>query len=148
MQGRSSWTLSICSDLAGKAVGVPVAADAHVVGVEGEDGLQAGGGAGGGANLHTQPFTIREYSMIYRGSGFLAFSLPRKLDRRHTGRLRKERQLADGRSGKGVGEEPKHTTARKPGPLLIIQYPMIFILNNWKSKDKYISKWRSHDKFF
>ncbi len=44
------------SDLAGKAVGVPVAAHAHVVGVEGEDGLQAGGGAGGGAHLHTQPF--------------------------------------------------------------------------------------------
>jgi hypothetical protein len=29
----------------------------------------------------------------------------------------KERQLADGRGGKGVGEEPYHTTARKPGPL-------------------------------
>jgi hypothetical protein len=47
---------TVCSDLAGKAVGVPVAAHAHVVGVEGEDGLQAGGGAGGGAHLHTQPF--------------------------------------------------------------------------------------------
>ncbi len=29
----------------------------------------------------------------------------------------KERQLADGRGGEGVGEEPNHTTARKPGPL-------------------------------
>jgi hypothetical protein len=32
----------------------------------------------------------------------------------------KERQLADRRMGEGVGEEQKHTTARKPGPLLII----------------------------
>jgi len=31
----------------------------------------------------------------------------------------KERQLADGRGGKGVGVEPNHTTARKPGPLKI-----------------------------
>jgi hypothetical protein len=53
---------AVYSDLAGKAVGVPVAAHAHVVRVEGEDGLQAGGGAGGGAHLHTQPFyVIREY---------------------------------------------------------------------------------------
>ncbi len=29
----------------------------------------------------------------------------------------KESQLADGRGGKGVGEEQNHTTARKPGPL-------------------------------
>jgi hypothetical protein len=27
----------------------------------------------------------------------------------------KDRQLADGRGGKGVGEEPNHMTARKPG---------------------------------
>ncbi len=26
----------------------------------------------------------------------------------------KERQLADGRMGEGVGEEPNHTMARKP----------------------------------
>jgi hypothetical protein len=32
----------------------------------------------------------------------------------------KEIQLADGRGGKGVGEDPNHTTARQPGPLLII----------------------------
>ncbi len=31
-------------------------------------------------------------------------------------KLEKERQLADGRR-KGVGEEPNHTTARKPVPL-------------------------------
>ncbi len=54
--------------------------------------------------------------MIYRGPGFLAviydlappppplpFSM---LDRRHTGRLKKESQLADVRGGK---EEPYHT---------------------------------------
>jgi hypothetical protein len=29
----------------------------------------------------------------------------------------KERQVADGRGGKRVGEEPNHATARKPGPL-------------------------------
>jgi hypothetical protein len=40
------------------------------------------------------------------------------LDRRHIGRLREERHLADGRGGKGVEEEePIHTSARKPGPL-------------------------------
>ncbi len=39
-----------------------------------------------------------------------------KLDRRHTGKLMEE--------GKGVGQEPKHTTARKPGPLYIIQYSL------------------------
>ena len=27
--------------------------------------------------------------------------------------------------GEGVGEEPNHTTARKPGPLQIIQYSLI-----------------------
>jgi hypothetical protein len=64
LYARTTFLDAVYSDLAGKAVGVPVAADAHVVGVEGEDGLQAGGGAGGGAHLHTQPFTIREYSMI------------------------------------------------------------------------------------
>jgi len=29
----------------------------------------------------------------------------------------KERQLVHCRGGKGVGEEPNHTTTRKPGPL-------------------------------
>ncbi len=33
----------------------------------------------------------------------------------------KERQVADSGGGEGVGEEPNHTTARKPGPLIIIQ---------------------------
>jgi hypothetical protein len=35
----------------------------------------------------------------------------------------KERQLA---TGKGVGVEPNHTTARKPGHLLIIQSPLFY----------------------
>ncbi len=36
-------------------------------------------------------------------------------------KTKKERQLAHGR---GVGEEPNHTTARKLGPLWIIQYSL------------------------
>jgi hypothetical protein len=39
----------------------------------------------------------------------------------------KERQLAEGRGGKGVGEEPNHTTARKLVPILIIQYSLVLI---------------------
>ncbi len=40
--------------------------------------------------------------------------LSSKLDRRHTGRLRKRDNML---RGEGVGEEPNYTTARKPGPL-------------------------------
>jgi hypothetical protein len=40
----------------------------------------------------------------------------------------KERQVADGGGGKGVSEESNHTTARKPFPLLIIQYSLSGIL--------------------
>ena len=83
----------------------------------------------------------REYWMIYREPGFLAvvwFSssptpsppLVSKLDRRHTERLRNKRQLFDRRGGKGVGEEPNNTTARKPGPLGIIQYSLPLWLEN------------------
>ncbi len=36
-----------------------------------------------------------------------------------------ERQLADGRRGEEVGEEPNHTTARRPVPLWIIQYSLV-----------------------
>jgi hypothetical protein len=32
-------------------------------------------------------------------------------------KTKKERQLDQGRRGKGVGKEPNHTTARKPGIL-------------------------------
>ncbi len=39
-----------------------------------------------------------------------------KLDRRYTGRLRK-RDFFLRRGEGGVGEEPNHTTERKPGPL-------------------------------
>jgi hypothetical protein len=39
-----------------------------------------------------------------------------KLDRRHKGRLRKRDNMLTG-EGEGVGEEPNHTTARKPSPL-------------------------------
>jgi hypothetical protein len=87
--------------------------------VEGEDGLQAGGGAGGGAHLHTQPFTIREYSMIYIGTGFLAFSLPCKLDRLHIGRLRNRDNLLTGEGG-GWGAESY--ARKKAWSSIIIQY--------------------------
>jgi hypothetical protein len=35
-----------------------------------------------------------------------------------------ERQVADGREGKEVGEEPNHATETKPDPLQIIQYSL------------------------
>jgi hypothetical protein len=70
----------------------------------------------------------RDYSMIYRGPGFLAIAMVwlhlqyppsssplRKLGRKHTGRLRKRDNLLTGKGRRG--EEPNHTTARKPGPL-------------------------------
>ncbi len=67
----------------------------------------------------------REFWMSYRGPGFFAVvwfgtSPPRlvsKLDRQHTWRLWKRNNLLTGEGGKGVGEEPNHTTARKPSPL-------------------------------
>jgi hypothetical protein len=40
-----------------------------------------------------------------------------KLDQRHTGRLRKKDKSLTGGGGSGVGEDPNHTTTRKPGPL-------------------------------
>jgi hypothetical protein len=63
--------------------------------------------------------------MIYRESGFLGFvcfvdpppppspSPVRKLDQRHTGRLRKRDSLLTGEVGEGMGVEPNHTTVRK-----------------------------------
>jgi hypothetical protein len=33
-------------------------------------------------------------------------------------------ELTDGREGDVVVEEPNHTTARKPGPLCVIQYSL------------------------
>ncbi len=43
-----------------------------------------------------------------------AFSPSYDLEHRKT---EKERQLAQEKGGKRVGEEPNHTTAKKPGPL-------------------------------
>ncbi len=43
----------------------------------------------------------------------------------------KERQVVDergGGGGGGVGEELNHATARKPGPLYIIQYSLFGLL--------------------
>ncbi len=70
--------------------------------------------------------------LIYKGLGFPAvvwygsspISTPSpacKLDRRIAGRLRKRDNLL---IGKGGGEEPNHSTARKHGPLEIIQYSL------------------------
>ncbi len=68
----------------------------------------------------------REYWMIYRRSGCLADAwfgssptpLPiSNLQRWHTRRLRKKYRFFMG-EGEGVGEEPNHTTVRKPGKSL------------------------------
>ncbi len=58
----------------------------------------------------------RGYSMLYRGTSFLAVPLPPLLSVSSTGD-NKKRQLDDGKEGEGVGQEPNRTTARKPGPL-------------------------------
>jgi hypothetical protein len=52
-----------------------------------------------------------------------------KLDRRYTERLRKIDNLLTGEGeGGGMGKESDHhTTARMPGPLLIIQYPLLYL---------------------
>ncbi len=62
--------------------------------------------------------------MIYRGPGILVeiffVSSPSasppvsKLDRRHTGRLEMRDNLQTGGGKEGVGEEPNHSTTRKP----------------------------------
>ncbi len=44
-----------------------------------------------------------------------------KLDRRYTVRLRKRNNLLT-REGEGVGEEPNHTTARKPDQLPVSKW--------------------------
>jgi hypothetical protein len=55
-------------------------------------------------------------SVIIRFGSSLSTSFVSKLDWRHTGELRKRDNLLRYR-GEEVGEEPIHTTARKPGPL-------------------------------
>jgi hypothetical protein len=76
-------------------------------------------------SFNTHLLWPREFWMIFKGTGFFAVvwfgSSPTPspplstLDRQHTGRL--ERQLSHGRGGWGLGEEPNHSSARKPGPL-------------------------------
>ncbi len=79
----------------------------------------------------------RDYWRICRRSGFLAVvrfgSSPtppphtrQEAHRRHTGRLRKRNnlQMGKGEERLGGGGEGGHTTARKPDPLLIIQYSL------------------------
>jgi hypothetical protein len=71
--------------------------------------------------------------MIYRGPGFLAvvwFALPSvasRLDRRHTKRWERE-ETTCWREGEGMDEEPNHTTVRKPGLLLVIQYSLYSLI--------------------
>ncbi len=69
--------------------------------------------------------------MIYRGTGFLAVAVgwygssPIQARPETHSRNEKERQLADERKGKGVDVEPNYSTARKHGPLYIIQYSLL-----------------------
>ncbi len=68
---------------------------------------------------------IRDYCMIYRGSAFLCMNRllanPLPLSRQQDVSLSQSScvsplELTGGRGG-GGGEEPNHTTVRKPGPL-------------------------------
>jgi hypothetical protein len=65
--------------------------------------------------------------MIYRGPGFFAVVLfdssPPVLHVSSTGEDRKRDNLLTEEGG-GVGEEPNHKSARKLGPLYIIQYSL------------------------
>jgi hypothetical protein len=71
--------------------------------------------------------------MIYtcRGPGFLAVvdSTPRTtlflLSRQSS--CVSPVELIDGREGEGLGKEPNHSKARKPGPLYIIQYSLLHV---------------------
>ncbi len=67
---------------------------------------------------------------------WLLLPYPRKLEWRHT-RDWEEGHLADWRGG-GLGEEPNHTTERKPGPLWLIQYSLTSLHlmegHNWFQK--------------
>jgi hypothetical protein len=56
--------------------------------------------------------------LLYHAPPFLVSKLDHATQRKSA----KERQVAAGRGE--VGEEPNHTTARKPGPLEIIQYSL------------------------
>jgi hypothetical protein len=58
--------------------------------------------------------------MIYRGPGFLAVSLSQSS-------CVSPVELTDGRGGEEEDEEANHTTARKPGPLQIIQYSLTIL---------------------
>ncbi len=69
----------------------------------------------------------REYSMIFRGPGFLA-PLSREQVSLSQSSYASPVGLTDGRVGGGPGEEPNRMTARKPGPLSINQYSLILTL--------------------
>jgi hypothetical protein len=66
--------------------------------------------------------------MIYRGPGFLVrrmiwlrpypeYPLREQVDSLSPSSCVSPVELTDGVKGRGAGEEPNHTTARKPGPL-------------------------------
>jgi hypothetical protein len=77
---------------------------------------------GVGEPKHTTARKPGPLSVIQGSGGRMVWLLPRplppspvsKLDRQHTARLRKRDNLL---TGEGMGEEPKHTSARKPGSL-------------------------------
>jgi hypothetical protein len=59
---------------------------------------------------------LRSYDLAPRPSPFPPLSRQKARPATHRN-TEKERQLADGRGWRMWGEEPNHTTARKPGPL-------------------------------
>jgi hypothetical protein len=71
--------------------------------------------------------------MIYRGQGFLAVVLfgsfptlaPLSCQQVVSLSCVSLAELTDGRGVEGVGEEPNHTRARKPGSLYTIQYSLV-----------------------
>ncbi len=96
--------------------------------------------------------TTRECWMINRGPGFLAvviwpFSRPLLTpspSRQQVVSLSQSScvssdELTDGRGGGGVsGEEPNHTTARKSGPLYIIQYSLLTIRGDRREMAEFV----------
>ncbi len=86
--------------------------------------VSVGGGGGGGRRQENDYFSLSpNISNRAVGQSPVFGSSPTppivsKLDRRYMGRLRKrDNLLTGGERGKGVEEEPNHTTARKAGPI-------------------------------
>ncbi len=52
--------------------------------------------------------------------------------------MRKRDNVVTGERGKGVGEEPNQTTAKKPGPLQIIRLKKTIIKSGYRFGSKFI----------